>query len=74
MRELQADRETANAAGGAGTVKTCRDCGAEVSGSARSCPTCGAYKPAMRWFEYHFDRVSFGVELLVALAFLLFLM
>ena len=50
-------------------MKACRDCGAEVSGSARACPQCGAHKPTMGRFEYRADRVSFGVEILVALGF-----
>ena len=50
-------------------MKACRDCGAEVSKSARSCPQCGARKPTMGRFEYRADRVSFGVEIFVALVF-----
>ncbi|RCS41352.1 zinc ribbon domain-containing protein [Bremerella cremea] len=48
---------------------TCRDCGNEVSFSARSCPQCGAPEPAKpNWdgygYEYKSKTTLFGLPLI----------
>lgn len=67
--DRRGDSSVGDAAARGNALKSCRDCGHPVSGSAPACPHCGAPRPALpEWdgwgYEYRSKATLLGVPLL----------